>query len=65
MAGWTFHTAERMQMDKWTRKRRLKFRKRWRRQHNGQSFRWCKVEFVHQPLAADAEPMDMIFHVRE
>jgi hypothetical protein len=34
-----------MQWKRWTRRRRLKFRKRWRKQHGGIPFRWFISEF--------------------
>ncbi len=64
MNGWKFLTLQRTQMNKWTRKRRNKFLKRWRKQHHGQQFRWYKYEFYYQP-ATYPELQNMIFHVRE
>ena len=54
-----FLTAERLQMHKWRRKKRLKFRKRWRKQHGGQGFYWMEGEFryAHKPF----ETKNMIF----
>lgn len=58
-----FLTAERLQMHKWRRKKRMKFRKRWRKQHGGAKFYWTVGEFryAHLPI----EPGNMIFFVRQ
>ncbi len=51
-------------MNRWTRKRRLKFRKRWRKQHGGHNFTWFRAEYVYAVKPFDGE-MDMIFFKRE
>jgi len=60
----SFHTQERMQWKRWTRRRRLKFRKRWRKQHHGERFRWMIGEFRYA-IKSYAGEQQCIFHVRE
>lgn len=61
---WRFLTADRIQMNKWTRKRRLKFRKRWRRQHQGHKFGWMVSEFKHVHIPT-VEPTRILLFKRE
>ncbi len=63
--GWTYLTLERTQMNKWTRKRRLKFRKRWRKQHHGQNFFWMAATWKWFPLPEEGEFTDVIFYKRQ
>jgi hypothetical protein len=58
---WIFLTADRMGWYRWTRKRRLKFKKRWRSQGHG-SFRFFKSEFRCAVTCNDGA---VILHVRE
>jgi hypothetical protein len=59
----TFYTAERLKMHTWTRRARIRFRKRWRRQHGGQNFCWFIAEprYCHIPV----KPGEMILFLRE
>jgi hypothetical protein len=56
----TFLTLERTQMHRWTRKRRLKFRKRWRKQHGGYNFCWMIAEFKHAAIKPCAKEMERV-----
>ena len=62
----SFHylTADHIHWNRWTRKHRLKFRKRFRKQHNGQKFTW----FIAQPKYVTipfVETKWIILHQRE
>ena len=61
--GFTYWTADGLKMWTWNRKKKLKFRKRWRKQHGGKNFCWFIGEwkFVTYPVI----PPDMVFLVRE
>ena len=57
-------TADRLKMGTWTRKARLKFRNRWRRQHNGHNFCWYSSEYVFAIKPPHGE-IEVILHVRD
>ena len=64
----SFHylTADHIHWNRWTRKHRLKFRKRFRKQHNGQKFTWFITvnEYCIMPLRV-GEAINVILHRRE
>ena len=64
----SFHylTADHTHWNRWTRKHRLKFRKRFRKQHNGQKFTWLMLEYKHAfCVFHQHNPEVVILHRRE
>ncbi len=54
----SYHTAERMQLHLWPRRKRLKFYRRFRREHGGVRFRWFMAtpRYAFKPYDGD-QPM--------
>lgn len=61
--SWHYWTPEGLKMGTWTRKKRLKFKKRWRKQHGGQKFCWFVSEYRYAYKMP--EEMHVIFFQRE
>lgn len=62
-ASWVFLTPERMHWRHWTRKRRNKFRKRFRRQHHC-VFRFYSAPYLLAIKEAKSEYVEMLCEVR-